>query len=139
MSTAEKRFKSFVALLTGIFIVAMLPFARAWVDEQGGVAGANRDLWDHILHSPLYQVTAIDFAGLAVLIFLWMVWDSRRRQHPWRAWLWLPMFLFCPSLGTFGYLLTRRGWELPPVQSQPQTSAPVTSLPAVIGSPEGSH
>jgi ABC-type Fe3+ transport system permease subunit len=114
MSPTEKRNKRLVALLLAAFVLAEIPFSRAWVHEQGGIAGAYEDFWHHIFNSPVYQVTAIDLTGLATLTFLWMISDSRRRRHPWRAWLWLPVFLFSPSLGIFGYLLTRRGWELPP-------------------------
>ena len=131
MSPTEKQIKGFVALLLGVFVLSEIHFAKAWVDEQGGIAGANRDLWNNILHSPLYQVTAIDFAGLASLIFPWMIWDSRRRQHPWRPWLWLPVFLFSPSLGAFGYLLTRRDSESQRVVDAKSTAS--ASLSAGIG------
>jgi hypothetical protein len=114
MSRSEKRIKSFVAVLLGLFILTELYFSRIWLAQQGGLAGANRDFWHHVLNSPVYQVTAVDLTGLAALIFPWMVWDSRRRGHALRAWLWLPVFLFSQSLGIFGYLLTRRGAELPP-------------------------
>jgi ABC-type Fe3+ transport system permease subunit len=126
MSAREKRTKGFVALLLGIFVVAELPFARAWVNEQGGMAGASRDFLNHLANSPIYQATAIDLTGVATLLFIWMVLDARKRLHPWRAWLWLPLFLFSPSLGAFGYLLTRRGDEEAPEASR---SVKPSSLP----------
>jgi hypothetical protein len=115
MSANEKRLKGLIALATVIFVVVDLGPFRAWLHEQGGLAAANRDFWDHMFHSHMYQVTIMDLTGLAWLIFVWMLWDSRRRQHPWRAWLWLPVYLITPCLGIFGYLLTRRDVAAPSV------------------------
>lgn len=114
MTPTEKRYKSLLAGLLVGFILVEIPFVRAWLNEQGGVWGINAHFFHQLLHDPLYQVTAIDFTVLALLVYCWMVWDSRRRQHPKRAWYWLPVFLISPALGTLGYLLTRRGWEFPP-------------------------
>jgi ABC-type Fe3+ transport system permease subunit len=114
MSASEKRFKGLIALVLVIFVVVdYFPF-MAWVHEQGGLAGANQDFWNHMFHSHLYKVTVMDLTGLAWLVFVWMIWDSRRRRHPWRPLLWLPVYLIAPAIASFGYLLTRGGQEFPP-------------------------
>ncbi len=112
MSVKEKRFKYLMGLLLVVFLVVDYGPFMAWVHEKGGLAGVNQDFWDHMFHSHMYQVTVVDLTTLASFFFIWMIWDSRRRQHPWRALLWLPAYLLAPGIAMFGYLLTRRG--LPP-------------------------
>jgi hypothetical protein len=107
MHLTEKRMKTFFGVLLAVFLLAEIPFTKAWLDEQGGFGQINEHFFQSLLHDPLYQVTAIDFTVTALLVFVWMVWDSRRRLHPWRVWLWFPAFMVSPSLGTLGYLLTR--------------------------------
>jgi hypothetical protein len=116
MSAHEKRLKVLVAVGLVVFVVFDLPPFRAWVAERGGLAAANQDFWARVSHDHLYQETVIQLTGLATLIFVWMVADSRRRRHPWRAWLWLPVYLLAPTIGSCGYLLTR-GDEAPSRES----------------------
>ncbi len=100
--------KFWIFLLFMVFCAVETPFSLVWVHQQGGLLGTHFNFWHQIFHDPLYQVTAIDFGATAVLVFAWMVQDSRRRHQIFLPWLWLPIFLYSPSLGLFGYLLTRK-------------------------------
>ncbi len=113
MTPVEKRHKAVLSIFAALFVFIQIPFVYAWVVQQGGFWGMNAEFFSRLAHDPLYQVTAIDFTALTLLVFMWMIWDSLRRQHPWRAWLWLPVILISPTLGALGYLLTRRGWQFP--------------------------
>ena len=113
MTPTEKRYKTGLLLVLLCFGLLELPFSRDWWIQQGGFWGTHYHFWHQIMHDPLYQVTAIDFGTTGMLVLCWMVWDSWRRQHPIRVVWWVPVFLFCPTLGLLGYLLTRRGWEFP--------------------------
>lgn len=95
-----------------IFGLIELPFTRDWLWQQGGLAGLHFDFMEQLRFSPIYQVTFIDFAATALLVFIWMIGDSKRREDRKKAWFWLPAFLFSPTLGLIGYLLTRKDYNI---------------------------
>lgn len=95
-------------MLLGLFALIELPFSLAWLNSTGGFWGTHHDFCHHIAHSPLYQVTAIDFGATAGLVFVWMLVDSHRHGYRWLPWACLPVFLYCPTLGLLGYLIVQR-------------------------------
>jgi hypothetical protein len=90
-----------------LIVLALVAFASIetalllWCLQTYTVAQVFEEFFD-----PMSLVILVDFVFFGGIVFLWMVADARGRGH--NAWKWLPLYIFCPTLALFLYLIVRK-------------------------------